>query len=82
MVSTTVWALRYFDSIIGSDQCCGVKGRKTTAPRGVETVSEELGNPPRPILRVMELLELRVQFIHGLVLETDVGEMGDDVCTR
>ena len=29
----------------------------------------------------MELLELRVQLIRGLVLETDFGELGDDVRT-
>ena len=48
----------------------------------METASLELGIPPRPVLWVMELLELHVQSIRGLVLETDVGEMGDDVCTR
>ena len=47
----------------------------------METVSEELGNPPQPILWVVELLELRVQLVRGLVLETGFGELGDDVRT-
>jgi hypothetical protein len=59
-----VEALGDIDGIGGGDQCCGTQGRKTTAPRGVETASEELGNPPRPILWVVEL---RVQLIRGLV---------------
>jgi len=70
-----VEALGEIDGIGGGDQWCGTQGRKTTAPRGVETASEELGNPPRPIFWIVELLELRVQFSGGLLLETGLGEL-------
>ena len=84
MASTRRWlveALGDIDGIGGGDQGCGTQGRKTTAPRGVKAASKELGNPPRPILWVMELLELRVQLIRGLVLEMGFGKLGDNVRT-